>query len=445
MNDRLPRVIGPLATALYCVGWTIGSGIFRLPADVASRTGSFELMLAWWSLGGVVVLAGALAYAELAVRVPESGGEFVYLDRAFGPRWAFLFGWINLVLAGPASVAAVARIFADYFARQVVLTEMATRGVAAGLIALLTIIAVTSTRSHAAVVTAATIAKLGAIAVVLVVAFFVFAPMTGVAPVAVEVASSTGNEVTFASLALALTSIIFAYKGFQTVTLIAGEVRDPQRTLPRGLVVGSGLIVAVYLLLNIAYVNVLGFETVAGSAAVAVDTMQAAVGAAGAVFVAVMVMVSTFGTVSAQILGYPRLAWAMADRGLLFPSLAKLSARGTPAAATLVVGGLSIVLVLAGAFSFLTRLAVMALYPLMALTLVGAMRLRRNDGVPAGFRMPWYPVPVIVFCAIVAFMTIFSAVGDPKAAAISATALVAGAVVYQVRGRMSANDRNALP
>lgn len=431
-SDRLPRVIGPLATALYCVGWTIGSGIFRLPADVASRTGSFELMLAWWALGGVVVLAGALAYAELAVRMPESGGEFVYLERSFGSRWAFLFGWINLVLAGPASVAAVARIFADYFARQVVLSEMATRGVAAGLIALLTIIAVTSTRSHASVVTAATIGKLGAIAVVLVVAFLVFSPADGIASVPVEAAAAAGTDVTFASLALALTSIIFAYKGFQTVTLIAGEVRDPQRTLPRGLLLGSGLIVAVYLLLNIAYVKVLGFDAVSGSAAVAVDTMQAAVGPGGAVFVAVMVMVSTFGTVSAQILGYPRLAWAMADRGLLFPALARLSPRGTPAAATLVVGGLGIVLVLAGAFSFLTRLAVMALYPLMALTLVGAMRLRRTEGVPAGFRMPWYPVPVIVFCLIVAFMTIFSAVGDPKAAAISLGAVGAGVIAYRL-------------
>jgi APA family basic amino acid/polyamine antiporter len=390
-------------------------------------------MLVWWALGGLVVFAGALAYAELAVRLPESGGEFVYLDRAFGPRWAFLFGWINLVLAGPASVAAVARIFADYFGRQVVLTEMATRGVAAGLIALLTLVAVTSTRSHAAVVTAATIAKLGAIAVVLVVAFFVFGAPAGVADAPMELAAAGSHDVTFASLALALTSIIFAYKGFQTVTLVAGEVRDPQRTLPRGLLLGSGLIVGVYLLLNIAYVKVLGFEAVRGSAAVAVDTMERAVGAGGAVFVAVMVMVSTFGTVSAQILGYPRLAWSMADRGLLIPRLAKLSSRGTPAAATLVVGALSIILVLAGAFSFLTRLAVMALYPLMALTLVGAMRLRRIDGEPQGFRMPWYPVPILVFCAIVAFMTIFSAIGDPKAAAISAGALAAGALVYGMR------------
>ena len=426
MSQRLPRVVGTLGTALFCVGWTVGSGIFRLPAEVANRTGSLSLSLIWWGAGGLFVLAGALAYSELATRMPESGGETVYLDRAWGPRWAFLFGWVNLIIAGPASVAAVARTFADYAATVWPMGEWRIRVLAAGLIVYLTAVVIRSTAGSARLLTAATFGKVAAMAVVLVSAV-ALTPEGG--PVSMAGQTSTVSPL-LTDLALAFTSILFAYKGFQMVILIGGEVKDPQRTLPLGLMLGSFMLITLYVGLNLAYAKVLGFDGVRESTAVASETMAALIGRPGAIFVAAMVMICTFGTVLAGVLGYPRLAFAMAERGIFFRKFSTLSRWHTPWVATLVVGPIALGLVLTGTYAFLSRLAVMALFPLMAMALVGAIRLRRTEGRPDGFSMPFYPWPVVIFTGVVTVVTIFSAIGDPRAAALSIGTVVAGLLLF---------------
>lgn len=431
MSQPLPRVVGTVGTALFCVGWTIGSGIFRVPADVATRTGSFGIAVGFWVLGGVFVLAGALAYSELATRMPQSGGETVYLARAWGPRWAFLFGWVNLIIAGPASVAAVARTFGDYAATLVPMGEWQIRGLAAALIVTLTILVMRTTAGSTRLLTAATFGKIAAIAAVLVAAV----ALTPSGPVPDTIAA-TGAP-TFRDLALAFTSILFAYKGFQMVVLIGGEVKDPQRTLPLGLLLGSATLIALYVGLNLAYTTVLGFDGVKASPAVAADTMRALLGSAGSAFVAVMVMICTFGTVLASVIGYPRMAFAMAERGVFFPAFLRLSPWKTPWVGTLVVGPIALVLVLSGTFAFLSRLAVMALFPLMAMALVGAMRLRRREGAPSGFAMPLYPLPVVFFTAVVVLVTVFAALGDPRAALLSVATVVVGLAVEPLLRRGS--------
>ncbi len=429
MSQRLPRVVGIVATALFCVGWTVGSGIFRVPADVATRTGSFGVALSLWVLGGVFVLAGALAYSELATRMPESGGETVYLARAWGPRWAFLFGWVNLVIAGPASVAAVSRTFGDYAATIWPMGEWQVRLLAAGLIVALTLLVMRTTAGSTRLLSAATVGKIVAMTTVLVAAV----ALTPSGPPSVDVATVGGSS--FTNIALAFTSILFAYKGFQMVVLIGGEVKEPQRTLPLGLLLGSAMLIVLYVGLNLAYTTVLGFDGVKGSPAVASDTMQALMGDRGSAFVAVMVMICTFGTVLASLIGYPRMAFAMAERGVFFGAFERLSRWQTPWVGALVVGPISVALVLSGSFAFLSRLAVMALFPLMALALVGAMRLRRQEGEPEGFRMPWYPLPVLFFAAVVISVTIFASIGDPVAAGLSAATVVVGLLIQPLLRR----------
>lgn len=414
--------MGPVTTVLFVVGWIIGSGIFRLPAEIAARTGSPGVMLLWWGLGAVFALAGAFCYAELGTRLPRSGGEFVYLNAGFGPALAFLFGWCSLVFAGPASIAAVSRTFADYGATLLPLTEWERRFAAAGLILVHTVVAIRSTRAGARVMSAATTGKLLAIAVVVLAAFFL--------PVHVAPLPDLSREGTSATqLALGFTAIIFAYKGFQSIALLGGEVRDPQRSLPLGLIGGTAVVGVAYLLLNTAFLRVLGFEGVRASTAVAADAMRGVLGDGGARFVAVLVLVSTFGTVSAQMLGYPRLAFAMAEERLFFGRFASLSRWQTPWQAILLVGVMSAALVLSGSYSSLIRLAVLAIYPLTAVTVYCTVRLRQRDGNPS-WGMPLYPLPLVIFVVTVMAISFFSLLGDPKSFALSLGATLLGIPVY---------------
>lgn len=424
MKDRLPRVVGPATTVLFVVGWIIGSGIFRVPAEVANRTGTPGLMLLWWGLGGVFALAGAFCYAELGTRLPRSGGEFVYLNAAFGPGLAFLFGWCNLVFAGPASIAAVSRTFADYGATLVPLSEWERRVAAAGLIMVHTLIAMRSTRAGARVMSIATTGKVLAIVAVVVLAFALPLRDARLPDVITTPGSAT-------SLALGFTAIIFAYKGFQSIALLGGEVRDPQRTLPLGLLGGTIIVAVAYLLLNAAFLRVLGFEGVRASPAVAADAMRGVLGDGGARFVALLVLVATFGTVSAQMLGFPRLAFAMAEERLFFSRFSALSRWQTPWQAILLVGGMSAALVLSGSYASLIRLAVLAIYPLTAVTLCGAVVLRRRDGAPS-WSMPFYPLPLVIFVTSVVVVSGFALAGDPRSFALSFGATVAGVPVYLV-------------
>lgn len=409
---------------LFVVGWIIGSGIFRLPAEVAARTGTPVLTLLWWALGAVFALAGAFCYAELGTRLPRSGGEFVYLNAAFGPGLAFLFGWCNLVFAGPASIAAVSRTFADYGATLVPLSEWERRSAAATLILVHTLIAVRSTRAGARVVSVATTGKILAIGLVLLAAFLLPTQVASLEPVSRSAPSAT-------DLALGFTAIIFAYKGFQSIALLGGEVRDPQRTLPLGLIGGTAIVGVAYLLLNGAFLRVLGFEGVRASTAVAADAMRAVLGPNGARFVAVLVLTATFGTVSAQMLGFPRLAFAMAEERLFFARFATLSRWQTPWQAVLLVGAMSTALVLTGSYASLIHLAVLAIYPLTAITVYATVRLRHRDGPPS-WSMPLYPLPLVIFIASVVIVSGFSLTGDPASFAVSMGATLLGVPVYLV-------------
>lgn len=426
VTERLPRVVGPVATALFVVGYTIGSGIFRLPAEVATKTGAQGTMLLWWILGAIFALAGAFCFAELGSRLPRSGGEFAYLNAAFGPSLAFLFGWCNLVLSGPASIAAVARTFADYGAALLPMSEWARRLVAAALIVLHALIVLRSTRGGARVVGIATVGKLVAIGVVIVAAFqFPAAPLPNPTPWVDE------PTMPATSLALGFTAIIFAYKGFQSVAMLGGEVRDPQRSIPLGVIGGTALVGLIYVLLNLAFVHVLGFDAVKGSSAVAADTMRAIFGAPGARFVSALVLVATFGTVAAQMMAFPRLAFAMAEEGVFFRRFAALSRWNTPSQAVGLVAGMALLLVLTGSYAALIRIAVLSLYPLTAVALCSAVVLRRREGPPA-WGMPLYPLPLLLFVATVAVVSVFSLLGDPKAFALSIGATLAGYPIYLV-------------
>jgi len=430
-QDRLPRFLGPLGAALFTVGWTIGSAVFRVPGQVATGAGSIAVSLMLWVGGGVVALCGAYCYAELSVRMPRSGGEYVYTVTAYGPLLGFLMAWSTL-FGAPMAVAAVARAFADYFAVLWPLAEVPRRILAATMIALLGGIAVLSTPASTRVASIAGAGKLLALLALGIAGLF----FTGAHPASPPMPASVGG---FAALGPAFVAILWAYDGYAAVTSLAGEVRTPQRTLPIGLLLGLACIAAAYVGTNIVYFHVLGFAGVATSEAVAAQTLGAAIGPRAAQVIAMLVMCSTLGTVAAQCIGQSRYYLAPAEDGLFPAWLARVWPRTkTPGNAVVALTGIAICFVLSGGYSAIIGAYALVWYPFLALALASAVVLRRRLGPPEGFSMPLYPLPLIVFIAGIVAMVAASIAENPRALLVALFVPVTGTVVYAIARRRGA-------
>ncbi|MBM3908338.1 MAG: amino acid permease [Gemmatimonadetes bacterium] len=429
-TDRLPRLLGPISAALFTVGWTIGSAVFRVPGQVASGAGSISASLMLWIGGGVVALCGAYCYAELSVRLPRSGSEYVYTYTAYGPFLGFLIAWATL-FGAPMAVAAVARAFADYFSVIWPLGEMPRRLLAASVIAMLGGIAALSTLTSTRIAGLAGVGKLLALLALALTALL----FTGTHPVAAPPPPSVGG---LAALGPAFVAILWAYDGYASVAGLAGEVRTPQRTLPIGLLLGLGFIATAYVGTNIAYFHVLGFNGVATSETVAAQTLGAAIGPRAAQVIAVLVMCSTLGTVAAQCIGQSRYYLAPAEDGLFPRWLARVWPRTqTPGNAVLAMTVVAMAFVLSGGYSAIIGAYALVWYPFLAVALFGTVILRRRNGVPTGFSMPLYPLPLIVFIAGIAAMCVASVAADPKALLVALFVPATGSVVYAAGRRLS--------
>jgi amino acid transporter len=417
----LPRVIGPGRFALIVVGITIGTAIFRVPSLIAANAGSPSMTAAVWLLGAVFAVAGGLCASELASRLPGAGGEYALGKAVYGDRFGFIFGLSWLLLVSPASIAAVARTFADYAAVFTPLSEGARRALTAVVIISHTLLSVASTKVATRFIGAATLAKLLAMVAVVVAAMILSAPGAAAQPLPAN-AGSAGAVIA------AIVAVIWAYDGSSQV-MLAGDVADPVRNIPRGLMLGTGIVVVIYLSLNVAYGKTLGFAGLAGSTAVAADTMQALVGRVGALLLAGLVLLSSFSCGMAQLVGHPRVTFGLANDGLFFARFAQLTKGAqTPAAAILLHGALAIVLSLLGGYEFLIRLVVFAFYPVVGAIYFGAILLRRRQGLPPGFRMPFYPLPIVFYLVMFAVVMVVSLQADPTAL-LYAVAVMAVAVV----------------
>jgi amino acid transporter len=391
---ELPRRLGFWETTLIVIGVTIGSGIFRVPASVADTVGSPAGVAAVWVVGGVISLCGALALAELAAAFPEPGGVFVYLREVYGPAVAFLFGWMYLFV-GPTGIAAVAVAFGEYLGTLVGLSPMGVRFAAAGAIVFAGVASYRSVRAASAMQGAATLGKVAALAAIVVTAF-----LFGDGGAGAFAAGAPGPaDAQWSGVGLGLVAALWAYNGFQDMLPVAGEVREPGRALPRALLAGTAVVVAVYLSANAAYLYVLPYATLRTSPLVATDAMVRIVGPVGAAAVASAVIVSTFGTVNALALTQPRVFYAMADAGLLFRPLARVHPRfATPHVAIAAYTAVAVVGVWVRSFEQLAEAFVLGVWPFLALTVAGVIVLRRRrPELARPYRTPWYPVVPLVF------------------------------------------------
>ena len=399
-RGALPRRLGFWSAAAVLVGSTIGSGIFRSPAGIADRLpGPLPLAIVWVA-GGLFALCGALTLSEVGSAYPETGGVYVFIREAFGRLPAFLLGWSELTVIRAASLGAISITFAEYALRAagfdpaVAPYDAYAHYVAAAAIALLGIVNIVGVRWSSLVLNATTLAKYGALLFIVLFALAIGLPHTGgyYTPVA------PAGSFALPAFGLALVSTLWAYDGWADLSFVAGEVRDPQRNIPRALITGTLAVIVIYLLANIAYLAVMPVDQIRHSPLVAADVAQRLLGAPGVAFVGITVMLSTFGTLTGSLLTAPRIFFAMAEDRLFFRFVARVHPRfQTPYVAIGLSSLLGIVFVLLRSFEQLADTFVTAIVPFYALGVAAVFVLRRRPGYRPPFRVPGYPVVPALF------------------------------------------------
>jgi APA family basic amino acid/polyamine antiporter len=410
------------------IGSTIGSGIFRVPATVAERLQYPGPVFLAWVIGGLVALFGALTLAELAGALPRSGGVFAYILESFGPLPAFLFGWSELTVIRASALGAIATIFAEYLGYFIPLTPMQVRWVAAVAVVAVGLLNYVGVNRAALVMNLTTVAKYTALAALVLLAFTVGEGTSA------HFTPAWGPSVNLSLIATALIAIMWTYDGWADLSFIGGEVKNPGRTLPMALIIGTSGILLIYLLLNVAYVYLVPLTEMARSpliAATAAEKIPLLGRFAGAAISAV-VMLSCFSTLIGSMMTGPRIFFAMADRGLFFRSIARVSPRyQSPSVAIWLATGLGVVYVLLNDFQQLADKFILGIWPFYALAVGAVFVLRRTrPDLPRPYRTWGYPLVPILFLLASVGMVLNALVTEPVDTGITFAIILAGVPAY---------------
>ncbi|MBI3666561.1 MAG: amino acid permease [Acidobacteria bacterium] len=425
----LARELGLLDATMISVGTIIGSGIFIVPASIALYLQFSSLALGVWVVGGLVTLLGALSIAELGAAMPAPGGQFVYLRKAYGPFWGFLYGWTTFTVINTASIATVAVAFATYVGYFVPLGVAGIRVVAIGSIAALTAINCLGVRHGATTQNLLTFLKIGSIFALIGASFLLrggsfsnFSPVLPTLPV-------TGLA---GPLALAMVAALWAYDGWIEVTYVAGEVKEPQRNIPLSLLYSTVLAALRYLLINFSYIYVLSLGKMSRSELVASDTATVLLGRYGATLVSLAVLVSTLGANNGFILTGARIYYAMAREGLFFDWVSRVHPRfRTPVPSLVVQGVWSALLTLTGTFSQLFTYVIFAGWIFYAMSCGAVLILRRRAAeMPRPYHTWGYPAAPVVFILFAVWLVVSTVIHDPRDAGIGAGIMLTGLPAY---------------
>jgi amino acid transporter len=437
-------------------GTTIASAIFIVPATVAAAVHGSALITAVWVVGGVVSLLGALSVAELAAMYPEAGGQYAYIRESYGKLWAFLYGWANFSVINTASIAAISIGFARYLGFFTPLSETAIRAIAILAIAALTLLNCRGVRLGATTQNIFTVLKIGAL-FALVAASFILPG--GSAANLQPLAASENFSQWIAPFGVAMVAVLWAYDGWIETTYVGSEIMDPGRNLPRSIILSSLMVMTLYTLASIAYIYVLSPGGMGGSELVASDAAKVTMGAVGATFVVVAILISTLGASNGIIMTAARIPYAMARQGAFFRSQGLLHPRyATPVVALVTQGAIASALTLMptcitipGVFSIcsprplydqLATYVVFAQFVFYALSAGAVIRLRRSaPHMPRPYRTWGYPVTPIIFIAFAVWLVLNTIVATPKDSAIGAGLILLGLPGYYYWRRGGAGGR----
>lgn len=427
-GERLPRHLGLWSAVAVLVGSTIGSGIFRVPATVAERLQEPGPVLLAWVLGGLIALFGALTLAELAGALPRSGGVFAYILEGFGPLPAFLFGWSELAVIRASALGAIATIFAEYLGYFIRLTPMQVRIVAAVAIVGVGLVNYLGVSRAAVVMNLITGLKYGALAALVLLAF------TGGQGSAEHFSPAWRTSLNLSLVGTALIAIMWTYDGWADLSFMGGEVKNPGRTLPLALIVGTLSILVIYLLLNLAYIYLVPLPEMGRSpliAATAAERIPWLGPFAGGVISAVVV-VSCFGTLHGSMMTGPRIFFAMSDRGLFFRTIARVSPRyRSPSVAIWLATALGVVYVLLNDFQQLAEKFILGIWPFYALAVGAVFVLRRTrPDLSRPYRTWGYPVVPVLFLLASVGMVVNALWTDPVNTGVTFGIILAGVPVY---------------
>jgi len=433
---KLTRSIGLVQAVAMVVGTIVGASIFVQPSEVSRAVPSFAGMLLVWLAAGALTWFGASICAELASALPRTGGVYVFLREMFSPAAGFLWGWAMFWSMHSGIIAAIAMVFARYAATIVPMGDAGVRWTAVAGILGLSAINFVGVRPGSAVQTGLTITKIGAIGVLLVLLF-------GLGDLRAPVAAAAIHAGGFFR---ALAAGLFAFGGWHMVTYAAEETRDPERTIPRALMLGIAAVVLIYLALNAAYLLVLPFDRVLASTHIAFDATSAAAGPRAASVISLLVIVSSLGAMSGIILAGPRVYYAMAEDGLLFQWMGAIHRTyRTPHLAILAQGIWSSVLVLTGTYGTIVSRVIYTEWIFFGALALGTVSLRRSPRYRPAFRAWGFPVAPAIFAAMCAAMVVNQIASDPRNSLWGLGLVVAGLPVYYIWRHLHGRDRFSQP
>ncbi len=433
-SGLVPR-LGTFITTAIVVGAVIGSGIFKKPASMADQLGSPELLLLIWVVAGIITLFGALTNAEVAGIIPKTGGQYIYFQKMYGDFFAFLYGWAIFVVIQTGSIASISYVFSHYagyffdlpkFSSDIEkfnlsipfigsiypLRDIGEKLLTIGVIFFLSIVNYFGVIFGGRLSGVFTSIKIIAILGIVIIAFQ-FGDGSW-ANLANDTSGFTTKMTLFSGILLALSGAFWAYDGWNNITYIAGEVKNSQRNIPFALIVGTLIVITVYLLINVAYLYVLPINEMAGSKLVASDMAKKVMGPVGGAIIAAAVMISTFGTANGTIMVSARVYFAMARENLFFPSIGNSHQRfKTPANALLLQAFWASLLVLSGTFDILTDMLIFVSWIFYAMGAYGVFILRKKmKDAQRPYKVVGYPVIPIIFIVFASGFVIFTLYND---------------------------------
>jgi APA family basic amino acid/polyamine antiporter len=431
MTRTLERSLVLRDLVFIVLGTIIGSGIFLVPSTVLRQTGAIGPALLVWVTGGVLSFLGAMTYAELGAMRPEAGGLYAYMREAFGPLPAFLYGWTKFFVIASGSVATLAVAFSGYLAQLIPVSPVGAKVASVLMILAVMLINVRGTRQSANVQNVSTALKAGAIVVLSIILLFIgrgyAAPGNIMWPQTIDASLLSG-------VGAAMIGVLWAYEGWQYVTFSAGETRDPQRTFPRGIVIGTGLIIVIYVLANLGYIAALGAERAAASDRIAAEATAALFGPTAGKLIALVILISMFSAANGITLTVPRMYYSMARDGVFFAKLAEVHPRfRTPAFAITVSSLWGMLLALSGTFEQLLTYVVVVgwvFYGLGALAIFVYRRRFPRETRP--FRVPGYPVTPILFVLSAAAIVLNAIFTQPRTVLVGLAFVLLGIPAFVI-------------
>lgn len=412
------------------VGMIIGSGIFLKPGIVLNNAGSPWMSILAWGVGGIITLASALSVAEIAAAIPKSGGLYTYLSELYGGVFGYLLGWVQAVISYPASVAALAIAFATYSGYFLPLNAWQQKLLAVGILVFILLMNVIATKFGGIIQTVATVGKLIPVAGIVGVGLFSdLAPGFG----------GIGTAAAGAGFGAAVLGTLWAYDGWISVTNMAGEIKDPARTLPKVISIGVVFVIAVYVLFNIAVFQALPYDQIVSSPTPGADAAEALFGSGGGAFITAGIIVSVLGALNGYLMTAARVPQVMGERGQIPFSRVLSSIHPkfqTPANALIFQSVLAVVYIFSGTFNTLTDLLVFVLWIFFTMGVFGVFLLRRKlPPVQGRYRVPLYPFTPILGVAGGLYILASTIISDPLRSLIGIGITLAGLPVYVVMMR----------